>query len=79
MAGANPKHWAGAAVLFNFERLFRLCIAFEGDLSEVAFAVGGYFASQAGLWLRFSFLIVPESFLSDAGPARCPLFHYHGN
>ena len=34
---------------------------------------------QAGLWLLFSFLIDPVSFLSDAGPARCPLLHYHGN
>ena len=39
--GHQPKNWTGADVLFNFVRLFCLCIAFEGDLSEVASAVGG--------------------------------------
>ena len=66
--GHQPKNWTGAAVLFNFEQLFCQCIAFEGDLSEVACAVGGT-SLPAGLPLWFSFLIVPESFLTDAGPA----------
>ena len=34
---------------FNFARLFRLSIAFEGDLAEVAYAAGG--ASLAS-WFR---------------------------
>ena len=39
--GHQIQHWTGDTVLINFERLFCLCIAFEGDLSEVAYAVGG--------------------------------------
>ena len=38
--GHQPQRWTGAAVLYNFDRLFCLCIAF-GDLSEAAYAVGG--------------------------------------
>ena len=40
-AGTNPRTGQAAVVLFNFERVFCLCIAFEGDLSEVAYAAGG--------------------------------------
>ena len=60
LAGDRPKHrraptprtGQAAVVLFNFERVFCVCIAFEGDLSEVAYAVGG--TSLAGLdFLRY--------------------------
>ena len=40
-AGTNPRTGQAAVVLFNFVRVFCLCIAFEGDLSEVVYAVGG--------------------------------------
>ena len=51
-AGTNPRTGQAAVVLFNFERIFCVCIALEGDLSEVAYAVGG--TSLAGLdFLRY--------------------------
>ena len=40
-AGTNPRTGQAQLYFCNFERLICLCIAFEGDLSEVASAVGG--------------------------------------
>ena len=48
---------------FNFERLFSLCSAFEGDLSEVASAVGGTLLAS---WFM-AVVLLPH--LKDAGPA----------
>ena len=65
LAGDRPKRRRAATpqldrpplyFFFNFERVFCLCIAFEGDLSEVAYAVGG--TSQAELdFLRYAHVV----------------------
>ena len=62
LAGTNPST-GRPPYPFNFARLFRLCIAFEGSLAEVAYAAGSV--------LLFFFLIGRVLFLEQLCPRFC--------
>ena len=82
--GHQPKHWQ-AAVFFNLERLSFLCLAFDGDLSEVAYTVGG--TSLTSSCCSSSSSVASPSLRTQARPAiefvsgeegLRPLFHCPG-
>ena len=64
--GHQPENWTGTPYFFNLEQYFCLCIVVEGDLSEVAHAVGCTSPGPAVFQLFLSFLFLHVPFSTDA-------------